>query len=76
MGYWFSHFVTQYGGKVIGVAEVDGSIYNSKGFDPNHLNDFKTAKKGIRNYPKVEKAWDDESAIYEECDYFIPAAKE
>lgn len=76
VGYWASKFCTDYGAKIIGVAEVDGSIYNSNGIDYEALNNYKINKKGIRGYPKVEKSWDDESAIYEECDIFIPAACE
>lgn len=46
------------------MSEVDGSIYNSKGFDPDDLNAFKTSKKGIAKYPKAEKSWSDDSAMY------------
>lgn len=42
VGYWAAKFITENGGKVIGVTEVDGSIFNSKGFDPEDLNTYKT----------------------------------
>jgi glutamate dehydrogenase/leucine dehydrogenase len=32
--------------------------------------------KGIHSYPEVEMRFSDESAIYEKCDMFVPAAME
>ena len=61
---------------MIGVAEFDGSIYNPDGIDPDALFAFKTKNKGIKNYPGATSNWADESAIYEKCDMFIPAAME
>jgi len=54
VGYWASKFIHENGGKIIGVAEFDGSIYNADGFNPDELNDFKTHKGGIRKFPKAE----------------------
>jgi len=28
VGYWAAHFISDYGGKIIGISEWDGSIYN------------------------------------------------
>ena len=33
VGYWASKYFTEEGSKLIGVAEVDGSIYNPNGLD-------------------------------------------
>lgn len=66
----------QYGAKLVGVAEWDGSIYNPEGIDPEDLFNYKTLKKGIKGYPKSGNYFEDESAIYEPCDIFIPAAFE
>ena len=41
MGYWAAKFLTQNGAKLVGVAEYDGSIYNSKGLDPEALINYK-----------------------------------
>lgn len=64
MGYWASKFITENGGKIVGIAEWDGSIYNEKGFDPEELFEFKSIKGGLGKFPKVSKSWKDESAIY------------
>lgn len=76
VGFWASHFITRNGGILVGVAEWDGSIYNTNGIDPTHLNEYKKAKGGVAKYPKAEESWPDESVIYKECDIFIPAAFE
>lgn len=51
VGYWAAKFITENGGKIVGVAEWDGSIYNEEGFNPEELNDFKIHKGGILKYP-------------------------
>jgi glutamate dehydrogenase (NAD(P)+) len=40
VGYFASKFITETGGKIIGVAERDGSIYNPDGFDPENLREY------------------------------------
>jgi glutamate dehydrogenase (NAD(P)+) len=44
VGYWAAKFITQNGGLVVGVAEFNGSIYNSKGFNPDDLLEYKKVK--------------------------------
>ncbi len=68
--------MVNYGAKLIGVAEYDGSIYNPNGIDPEDLQNYKLRKNGIKGYPKAGQYWEDESAIYQNCDIFIPAAFE
>lgn len=65
-----------YGARLVGVAEWDGSIFEPNGIDPDELNNYKTTKKGIKGFPKASQFFEDESAIYQECDIFIPAAFE
>lgn len=63
---------------MVGVAEHDGSIYDSRGIDPESLKNFQLQQpnKGIHDYPGVQKRFKDEAAIYQECDIFCPAAME
>lgn len=68
--------MTEYGAKLVGVSEFDGSIYNPDGIDPEELIKFKTTKKGIAGFPGAGTYYKDESAIYNLCDIFIPAAFE
>lgn len=68
--------MTAYGAKLVGVAEWDGSIFDENGIDPDELLNYKNNRKGIKGYPKASEYFEDESAIYKECDIFIPAAFE
>lgn len=76
VGYYASHFMHNYGAKLIGVAEYDGSIYNPNGINPDDLFKWKEKNGGIKTYPNREEYFPDESAIYQPCDMFIPAAFE
>lgn len=77
VGYWASRFFINEGAKLIGVAEFDGSIYDENGINPIDLLQYKqrSKTKGVKNYPGA-KSFEDEAAIYEKCDFFIPAALE
>lgn len=53
-----------YGAKLIGVAEFDGSIYNPNGINPDELFKYKEKNGGIKGFPKSGTYFEDESAIY------------
>lgn len=53
-----------YGAKIIGVAEHDGSIYNSNGINPYELAAHKIKTGGVKGFHNAEKYWEDESAIF------------
>ena len=55
VGYWAAKFISEYGGIITGIAEWDGSIYNSKGIDIEDLHEYKMNKKGIKGYPRAEE---------------------
>ncbi|EGR29361.1 hypothetical protein IMG5_157340 [Ichthyophthirius multifiliis] len=76
VGYWAAKFISEYGGIITGIAEWDGSIYNSKGINIQDLYEYKLQKGGIKGYPRVEEYFENEDAIFKECDVFIPAAFE
>ena len=56
--------MVDYGAKLIGVAEWDGSIYNQEGINPDELYKYKVTKKGIKDYPLAKEQFADESAIF------------
>ena len=37
VGYYTSKYMVEYGAKLIGVAEADGSVYNINGINPDEL---------------------------------------
>eukprot|EP00178_Gracilaria_changii_P000605 TRINITY_DN10763_c0_g1_i2.p1 TRINITY_DN10763_c0_g1~~TRINITY_DN10763_c0_g1_i2.p1 ORF type:complete len:133 (-),score=5.55 TRINITY_DN10763_c0_g1_i2:535-933(-) len=51
VGYWASRYFTEEGSKLIGVAEVDGSIYNPNGLDYQEVKDYIVKNKGLRGFP-------------------------
>ena len=72
VGYFASKYFTQAGARLVGVAEADGSIFSADGIDPEALNDFKAANKGIAGFPNVDY-FEDEAAIYKKA-YALPNA--
>ncbi|KAK5617357.1 glutamate dehydrogenase [Crenichthys baileyi] len=62
------------GAKCIGIAEMDGSIWNPNGMDPKELEDYKLANGTIVGFPDSTPY---EGNILEAaCDILIPAASE
>jgi glutamate dehydrogenase (NAD(P)+) len=63
------------GVKILGLSDINGAIYNSKGFEIPDVIDYVTKHKTIVSYPNAE-AITNEELIELECDLLIPAAKE
>lgn len=53
-----------YGAKIIGVAEHDGSFYNPEGINPYELSTYKQRVGGIKGFHNANEEWSDETAIY------------
>lgn len=66
------------GVKIIGVAEVEGAIYDPKGIDIHKLLQFRKETGSILNYPGAESyGKEDRKSVMEfECDILVPAALE
>ena len=54
VGYFASKYFTGEGCKLIGIAEVDGSIYNPNGFDYQEVADYIKKNKGVIGFPGAE----------------------
>ena len=67
--------MTEQGAKLIGVVDVEGSIYNPDGIDPDKLLEFRRNKGTLLDFPGSE-SYRDDSAFYKPCDFAIPAAVE
>jgi glutamate dehydrogenase (NAD(P)+) len=63
------------GYKVIGVIEVDGSLYNKKGIDIEALWAYREKNRTLSGFPEAEKA-DPIELFQSECEILIPAATE
>jgi len=73
VGYNAAKFIVDSGAKLVGVVEHDGSIYNSNGIDPEKLYRYRTLKNSITTYP-IADTYQDDTAMYKECDFIITAA--
>uniref|UniRef100_UPI0000D8D680 glutamate dehydrogenase 1b n=1 Tax=Danio rerio TaxID=7955 RepID=UPI0000D8D680 len=67
-------YLHRYGAKCVGIAEIDGSIWNPNGMDPKELEDYKLQNGTIVGFPNSQPY---EGNILEaQCDILIPAAGE
>lgn len=67
-------YLHRYGAKCVGIAEIDGSIWNPNGMDPKELEDYKLQHGTIVGFPNAQPY---EGNILEaQCDILIPAAGE
>ncbi|HXZ26578.1 MAG TPA: Glu/Leu/Phe/Val dehydrogenase [Terriglobales bacterium] len=63
------------GYKVIGLAEIDGGLYNKKGLDINALLEYRQRNGTVVGFPGAEKM-DEHELLVSDCDLLIPAATE
>jgi glutamate dehydrogenase (NAD(P)+) len=70
-----ARLMMEHGYKIVGVAEVDGGLYNSAGIDVHQLNEYKYRNGSILGFRGAEAMPSDELMI-EDCEILIPAATE
>ncbi|CUT98844.1 glutamate dehydrogenase [Echinococcus multilocularis] len=75
VGQYTTQFMHEAGAKLIGVLELDGSIYNPDGIDVPSLDAYKKSHGGIAGFPGAQ-AYTKGSLLSEECDILVPAANE
>ncbi|VDM34963.1 unnamed protein product [Hydatigera taeniaeformis] len=75
VGQYTSQFMHKAGAKLIGVLELDGSIYNPNGIDVPSLDAYKASHGGISGFPGAQ-AYAKGSLLSEKCDILVPAANE
>jgi glutamate dehydrogenase (NAD(P)+) len=61
--------------KVIGIAEVDGGIFNKNGIDLIALTEYRQRNRTIHGFPGAEPA-DPADLLVSDCEILIPAATE
>lgn len=64
------------GAKIIGVSEIEGTIYSEKGIDIRKLVKYRRDKGTIIGFPGTKKLPNREDWIGIECDILVPAALE
>ncbi|MBO6794073.1 MAG: Glu/Leu/Phe/Val dehydrogenase [Balneolaceae bacterium] len=76
VGYHASKYMTEAGAKLIGVAEIEGAIYDPAGIDLEALMAYRKETGSIIGFG-TSKELSDNSMIFEmDCDIMIPAALE
>jgi len=76
VGYHAAKYMTEAGAKLVGVAELEGSIYNPKGMDLEELMAYRKETGSIIGFGESESSEDNTKALEFECDILIPAALE
>ncbi|KAA0725163.1 Glutamate dehydrogenase, mitochondrial [Triplophysa tibetana] len=67
-------YLHRYGAKCVGIAEIDGNIWNPNGLDPKELEDYKLQHGTIVGFPNSHPY--EGNLLEAECDILIPAAGE
>lgn len=70
-----AHLMAEAGYKIIGIAEVDGGLFNSNGIDLRALWEYRQRNGTIQGFTGAEKA-DPAELLTTECEILIPAATE
>jgi glutamate dehydrogenase (NAD(P)+) len=70
-----AHLMHQEGYKIIGIAEVDGGLYNPRGIDLSALWDYRINRGTIHGFPGAESA-DPQKLLVSDCEILMPAATE
>jgi len=70
-----AHLMYEQGYKIIGIAEVDGGLYNKNGMDLDALMEFRQRNGTIHGFPGAEPH-DPADLLITDCDVLIPAAIE
>jgi glutamate dehydrogenase (NAD(P)+) len=70
-----ARLMAEAGYKVIGILEVGGGLYNTKGINLEQLWEFRQRNGTIHGFPGADK-YDSNDLLLEDCDILIPAATE
>jgi glutamate dehydrogenase/leucine dehydrogenase len=70
-----ANLLYEQGVKIIGLSDVNGAVYNKKGFNIPEVLDYVEKNRTLINYPKGEKI-SNEELLELNCDLLVPAAKE
>jgi glutamate dehydrogenase (NAD(P)+) len=76
VGYHASKYMTEAGAKLIGVAEIEGAIYDPNGIDLERLVDFRKETGSIIGFGTSKELPSNDAIFEQECDIIIPAALE
>ena len=76
VGFHAANIITEYGAKVIGVAELEGAIYCEEGLNVKKLLKYRKTNGSIIGFPGSEEIKGENAGLEIDCDILIPAALE
>jgi len=76
VGYYAGKFFQEGGAILVGLAEMEGGIYNPKGFDIDKVMAHRRETGSILDYPGAQNIQPTLKTLELECDILIPAALE
>lgn len=76
VGYHAAKYLTEGGATMVGVAEIEGSIYDENGIDLEKLIAFRKDTGSILGFEQTKEMKSNTAVLEEECDILIPAALE
>lgn len=76
VGYHAAKYMTEAGAVMVGVAEMDGSIYSPEGINLERLMEYKQEQGGIVGFEGTKTLKNNRAVLEAECDILIPAALE
>ncbi len=76
VGYHAAKYMIEGGATLVGVAEIEGSIYDADGIDLEKLVEFREDTGSIIDFGDTKELENNATVLEEECDILIPAALE
>ena len=67
--------MSEAGYRIIGIAEVEGGLFNKNGIDVEALSQYRQRNRTLKDFPGAEAA-DPAELLISECEILIPAATE
>ena len=76
VGYYAAKFLQEGGATIIGIAEIEGAIYDLTGLDVDEVVKFRLERGSLVGYPGAKDIAPSSKALELECDILVPAALE
>ena len=76
VGYYAANYLSEGGAKLVGVAEIEGSIYDPGGINLEKLMDFRRETGSIIGFENTRELENNRAVLEADCDILVPAALE
>lgn len=76
VGYHAAKFLQEGGASIVGIAEMEGGIYNADGLDVDSVFNYRREHKSLEHYPGAIFIPETLKTLEMDCDILIPAALE